>query len=1182
MKELIDRLSLGMIEREHPKITADVEEILLVMMPGEQKEGSIVLRNYGDGKLKGVVYSSNRHVKIKNQTFAGSNQLIRYTADARYLQEDTTIKGEIGIVSNGGELKIPFELRINVLSAKTSLGEIRNLFHFTDLVQEYYEEALKLFCSNRFAEIFLRKDYTLRAKYHALVQGADKKLAMEEFLIIANKKKPVVVDADCGERVYEECTESLEEEVLLTQDGWGYFSASVESEGVFIVPQKTILTSWDFGGKQYRLFYRICEEKMHEGWNYGYLKIRSVQWEIEIPIRAYKPHGDKKSVLEGKHLAFQRELSALYHCYLEFRMKKIPLGDWQDRSMEAVKIMSRLKKGDVFVSIVRAQLMLSMGKENEAGLLLEEVSRQLQGSFNRNVENYCFYLYVKALKEKDEAVTKRSLSVIREYYEQGYDQWQLLWLMMYLDVNYDRNESLKLIRMKEQYDKGMRSPLLYYETVALFNETPSLLRVLDQYEYQALLFGLKYQYLSRRLCDRILDLCSAEKKYQEPVYRLLTGIYELYPDKQVLSVITGMLIKGAKTDTGYFPWYQRAVEADLQLTGLYEYYMYSMSYDYRGRIPNVIYMYFVYNLTLKGERLDFLYCKVLESKAESEQIYQMYEKIIRSYVETSLREGRINDKLAVLYQEFLPDVADRNNIDHLAAIVNTYKIQCADPDIREAIVIYKEMEKETHVPFVKGKAYVPVYSSDAAVVFEDVHGNRFLQTVSYQKKKLLQMEELLLQMYHVHPDKLGLLIYLNDMYFKYRKFSNIAIEVMERLVKVHNIRPEYRVFLEKEIIEYHAADSDEEAFKNYLSEMETQYLRPELLFQIMGLCITRGLPKRAYEIMKICGVDYADSKLLFKCMNEVLETSKSYEPEMVEFSLEAFRRGKYNEMTLNLLGERYFGPTKEMLKLWRAIKNFDCESRRLEEQLVVQMMFTGEYSNHLAEVFESYLSNGANEKVKAAYFIRKSYDYFVKETVVEKAVFSQLYRAVANGGDLYYMCKLALLKYWSEQETLEEAQILLAEKLLYEMCGRNKIFEFYKKFQKYFPIPEDVACMTFIEYRTEEDKEVSIYYLAPDREEFQSGKMNNICHGIFTFPYLLFYGEQLKYYIKEREQGQEHVTESREIAVSREHTWNSDSVYGILNDMMVCSQMREEQSLNELAKEYYIRKLVNQNIFTLC
>ena len=55
MKELIDKLSLGIIDYENPKVSVDQEEIEAVLMPGELQESSFCVINQGQGRLKGVL-----------------------------------------------------------------------------------------------------------------------------------------------------------------------------------------------------------------------------------------------------------------------------------------------------------------------------------------------------------------------------------------------------------------------------------------------------------------------------------------------------------------------------------------------------------------------------------------------------------------------------------------------------------------------------------------------------------------------------------------------------------------------------------------------------------------------------------------------------------------------------------------------------------------------------------------------------------------------------------------------------------------------------------------------------------------------------------------------------------------------------------------------------------------------
>lgn len=1182
MKELIDKLSLGMIEYDSPKAAADIEEISLTLKPGEKQEGFFHVANRGGGKLKGIIYSSDRHVQVKTKVFSGERTMIRYSADACCITEGSRVQGTLALVSNGGEIYIPFSIQADVAGVNTSIGEIRDMFHFADLVQKDYDEALRLFCSRRFEEIILKEDYALRAKYQALIQGADRNIAMDEFLIAASKKKAVNITASEEERVFLNLGEDYEDRIIVKKDNWGYIQANVEADGDFITLGKYKITAQDFNGNICEIPYVIHGESLRGGYHFGSVTVKSLYREIKIPIRVYRHHRNGEKLKNSSYLNYKKEFVRLYQCYLDFRMKRIPMDQWAENSLQITAKMRRFSDDSLFVQLVQAQIMTAQGKEVEARLILEEAERRLEGNYQKDIELYCFYLYVRAVRECSADDTKRAVDMIQSYYHQGYENWRLLWLLMYLDENYDRNESLKMLRIKEQYDRGMRSPLMYYETLMVLNDTPSLLRVLDDYEKTVILFGIESGSLSKKLGERILDISGAERSFDDGLFQILTGLYKLFGEKRILEEITGMLIKGTKTGPEYFCWYEKAVDTDLKITGLYEYYMHSISFDYEGRIPDVILMYFVYNLTLKGERLDFLYKKVIEYRGEAENIYRLYRRIMEKYVQECILQGRMNDKLAVVYKDVLRNaVPAPEYLEKLPDILNTYLIVCENPQVREIVVIHKEMKWEEHVPLVSGRAYVRIYSEDAAVVFADISGNRYMQTVNYRIQKLLVKEDLLKLCYEVHSDHLGLLIYYNDRYFRYRKYQDKAAQVMEKLIKTCDIRDEYKCFLEKQLIEYYAGNSSDLDFRKYLETIDADQLGIETRLELIRLSIMRGLYERGFQLLCACGCGQIDAKLIFKCVDKMLEKNGQSEDEnLLYFAFSAFRDGKYNENTLNYICRYYYGSTQDMYMVWKAVKNFQCESRELEEKIVVQMIFTGEYGNHIGSVFESYIGNGASDKVKRAYLIRKSYDFFVKESIIEEKVFVHIERELENKEDVHYLCELAWLKYQSEKEFIEEQKLILCRKILYEMCERNKKFEFYKKFRKYFKLPCAIENKTILEYRTAPESRVLVHYRMDDSEEdYQTDTMTNRCYGVFTQEFILFYGETMKYYITEETDEETKAAESRELVLSREHVWKDESPYGILNNMMVCREMHEEKTLCDLMTDYYISKKLNESIF---
>ena len=507
MKELIDKLSLGIIDYETPKVSinlnnakpnnANLNGIDKSFMPDELYEGTFQIVNTGGGKLKGILYSSSRHVKIKTKVFSGDKSVIRYVIDTCCLKEGMEINGEISIVSNGGELFLPFHIKITEKHTYPYSGELKNMFHFTDYVQKDYDRALNLFVSDWFAE-FIEKDGILKTRYEALCPGTDKSIALDEFLIAAGKKNAVNIEAKQKELFYENLQKDYKDQIVLQKDNWGYVRAEVKSEGAFLQLEKKKITGEDFTGNICEIPYIIKTAGLREGYNHGVIVIKSLRDEIKIPVRVYK-YTKNTPVSKSGYLAWKKCLVKLYRNYLNFRMKFLTLQEWAEDSLELLAEMKKIKQEDLFLQLVRAQIMTAQRKETEAKLILEDAAKKLEEMYAKNIESQCFYLYVQAVRERKEECTRKALEQIRNYYENGYEDWKLLWLIMYLDENYDRNESLKMIRIKEQYNEGMRSPLMYCETLLVLNNTPSLLRVLNEFEKSVILFGMKNKYVSEKI-----------------------------------------------------------------------------------------------------------------------------------------------------------------------------------------------------------------------------------------------------------------------------------------------------------------------------------------------------------------------------------------------------------------------------------------------------------------------------------------------------------------------------------------------------------------------------------------------------------------------------------------------------------------------------------------------------------
>ena len=132
---------------------------------------------------------------------------------------------------------------------------------------------------------------------------------------------------------------------------------------------------------------------------------------------------------------------------------------------------------------------------------------------------------------------------------------------------------------------------------------------------------------------RIAYLARHEKEFRNSVYRLLCDAYEVYPGKDALEAVCKMIMLGQPGRKEYFKWYALAVEQDIRITRLYEFYIETMSRNYQEMLPKAVRLYFSYNNTLSNSRKAFIYARVIHNKEQDPDTYRLYLDAMRDFAE---------------------------------------------------------------------------------------------------------------------------------------------------------------------------------------------------------------------------------------------------------------------------------------------------------------------------------------------------------------------------------------------------------------------------------------------------------------------------------------------------------------------------------------------------------------------
>lgn len=1168
MRDKIERFSKGDFEYGQPLLCLSEEEIRITVESGKVYEGNFTISNNAGKCMKGMLYSSNRLLTLGSSEFNSADNIITYRFNAAFVKEGETIQGEISILSDLGERTITFWVQTEAPYCMTSLGKIKDLFQFANLARMDWTEAKKVFRSEDFERVFLNNEDKYKVVYRNLLKSISTSQALEEFLIAIHKKSGIHLNIDKTLVEYVVSRDEFMDKLILTKDYWGYAEIKVSTDAAFIQLEQKFVWSDRFIGNTHQISYIIDPKAMRRGNSYGRIWIKTVHQTIEVIIvcKYHKEAGHQVSAVKQRQ---QVEFSLLEN-YLSFRLNRINLVRYLEDS-EALLEEMQSPEDSITRDLLKTHLAIISGKESKAKQFLEEFEKEKAVLSMKSVFEFCAYLYLDALYQKDEETIKYAAETIRHYYENGYFDWRLLWFLLYTDKRYEKNKSLKLAEIKEQFDAGCHSPILFYEAVCIFNEEPFLLRDLAEFEIQVLNFGIKNWLLTKDVAQQYTYLTDKKKNYNPIIMRGLIKLYDEYETKEILSTICCMLIKGLKKSNQYFEWFRLGVETQLRITELYEYYIYTADETTQELLPQPVLLYFIYNSSLNDKKKAFLYANIVKNKDKNEPIFRTYYKRIEVFAIKQLEAHHISRDLAVLYKEIL----DKNTLNpeiakHLPYIIYRNELFCSNPNITGVTVIHRELEIEESQPLNEGRAQINIYTENTEVFLLDTFGNRYTVSMEYTLKPLMSSEDYdnYCMEYSSHP---MLLLHLFNRYQNYQIVNEKSILLRKQVLTIEGLKEDYYFDCLQTLIDYYFEYYNDELLEYYLRLIDLHKIQPKYRVKFSEYIMVRAFYDKAFEAMEIYGYGGISVNRLVKlCSGWIVNFGLEMKQEqVVSLCHYVFTQGKYDEAILKYLISFYSGPTVEMYHLWQAAKGFELETHRLEERLLVQMLFAESYIKESYRIFEEYYKNITNHILVRAFLSFYAYQHIIQDNIINEKLFPIMKRELSYEEN--EICLMAWLKFNIPNPKLTENELDFIEYSLNRLVKKSIILPYFMEYKDRIKLPEHILDKCYVEYKADPGKQVYIHYrLLKDNieEEYNTERMANTFLGIHVKEFVLFFHETMQYYITEEFEEKIDITEVFLLGNDKEAPVEEESKFNRINRMLVAIEKQEEETLFELMEHY--------------
>ena len=502
-----------------------------------------------------------------------------------------------------------------------------------------------------------------------------------------------------------------------------------------------------------------------------------------------------------------------------------------------------------------------------------------------------------------------------------------------------------------------------------------------------------------------------------------------------------------------------------------------------------------------------------------------------------------------------------------------------NPKMHSVIVIHEGIKNEQVIPLNDGKARVRIYTQDARLFLSDERGERYASTSLYMAERYLDSPMLLSYCMEIVPDHPGLVMYITS---SAEKITKENISFFKRAAEMEDYSESKRKKFRRMILAWYKKERRSDDLYEYLGS-----IRPELYFEAdrrvyMELLAREGMYEKAFSLICTYGSEQIDTSCLVRILSQnVLASEYEENRQLLNFCLQCYQFGKYDDNILTYLLMYYDGPIEEMKRLWNTGVLNDLDTMALEEKILSLLIFTRTGSAGTERIFASYHAHLGRRKICMAYLNLKSWEYFVKNLPVSDVIFRHLEELVEQENELEDVCSLALLQYYSSLPSLTEARKKVAKQLLEKYLKKGMRFAFYQRFPSEITRgfwPEE---RVFLEYVANPAHQVILYYrMKGQEEEWTKEPMRNMFEGIFVKEFILFEDEVLECYLEEYEE--DALVKKSDMRRLRGKTpGTSTDRFDTINRMSSMLEKGDEKGFADELESYYQTDYLTRELFTL-
>ncbi len=922
----------------------------------------------------------------------------------------------------------------------------------------------------------------------------------------------------------------------------------------------------------------------------GFLSFMEAQGvKLRLPEEQAPDMSGKRAILAEKRSGAksreQKRILKLMYLFLSYERASLSqVKNFRAGFMQEALSMIREYPEDPLSRLLYAYICIQDGNQSGARETLLKIQDAIQKDRILHKDLYCLFMYLASLATNDTEKAGMAKKLTHKYYGEGFRSILMNILEYRFNIREENTADKALSALRQYYATGGADSFIYQETSLILEKNRKIIRSLDEFELMSMLYGLRHDLISKDALFAFLSNNLDDPRLLPVYMQILKTGYAKFGSIEFLEAVISILLQSERSDRSCFRWYREAVEKNVRMPGLYEYYLMTAPRDRDLVLSRDCVLYFGYAKQQSSMDLDFLYYNVQKFYQEDETIRPLYRDRIRGYADECIRKERYSVFMIPAFREILDEpYLNEGSAEGLLEALYLYEIHTTVEDPVKLVVHYPQLSQETEFSMDGQEALVPIFSTQAVIAVVNRNGERQFDPY-LSMEKAFENEELKKQCLRFVKPSVLLNLSQADNIPEAGAIREQDLFLITDLIRNPNINTFYRTVLYESLIDL----SNEPSMQHvdcipFLLEADFAAFSREYRSRLIESLIDRRYFEEAYEKVLSFGPEEISAESLRVLTEEILSTHSMKSDETLgALCYLLYTMDQASPSVYEYLARTFSGSTQDMMKLLRVIRKKKLPAFDLVERTMLFSFYAAASDKNLDALFEWYIGDSRrDESLVKSYLILRSHEYFMDGRAVTPCYQEELKKQILKNQELALpkIGLLAALKLLSSQKELDEADRSLAQTLLKKAVDDNIVLACFRDFEGKAELPSELEGRVYVEYRTDDAAEVAVVgQILPVRKYFHR-TLTQVYPGVYVRSFILYRQEWIEFYYSVHKKNGEVFEEEGHVVANEAGVSLSGTRYEDIQRLQKIADKGTLRDCSELMRTLLLKDAMIEDIF---